>query len=74
MFFSSWHALARILIVGPLVYAAPVIMLRLSGKRTLTQLNAFDFVVTVAFGSTLASTLRDAVVPEAGFGGRSWTV
>ena len=66
MFFNSWHALVRILIVGPLVYAALVIMLWLSGKRTLAQINAFDFVVTVAFGSTLASTIRDAVVPAAG--------
>ncbi len=62
MFFSSWQTLLRILIVGPLVYAALVVMLRLSGKRTLTQLNAFDFVVTVAFGSTLANTILNTNV------------
>lgn len=30
-------------------------MLRISGNRTLSQLNAFDFIVTVALGSTLAT-------------------
>ena len=30
-------------------------MLRVSGKRTLAKINAFDLVVTVAIGSTLAT-------------------
>ena len=34
-----------------------VIFLRLSGKRTLSKMNAFDLVVTVALGSTLATVL-----------------
>jgi uncharacterized membrane protein YcaP (DUF421 family) len=34
-----------------------VVFLRLSGKRTLAKLNAFDLVVTVALGSTLSSIL-----------------
>jgi len=62
MLFSSWQTLFRILIVGPLAYAALVAMLRISGKRTLTQLNAFDFVVTVAFGSTLATTILNTSI------------
>ena len=32
-------------------------MLRVAGKRTLAKLNAFDLVVTVAFGSVLATAL-----------------
>lgn len=32
-------------------------MLRVSGKRTLSKMNAFDFIVTVALGSTLASII-----------------
>jgi len=35
---------------------------RISGKRTLAKLNAFDFVVTVALGSTL-SYMMLAMVP-----------
>ncbi|MFC8586714.1 hypothetical protein ACFUGD_19535 [Streptomyces sp. NPDC057217] len=34
-------------------------MVRLSGKRTLTKMNAFDLVVTVALGSTLSTVLLD---------------
>jgi uncharacterized membrane protein YcaP (DUF421 family) len=34
-----------------------VLLLRISGKRTLSKWNAFDLVVTVAFGSTLATSL-----------------
>lgn len=49
--------LLRTLIVGPLAYAFLVAALRVSGKRTLAKLNAFDLVVTVALGSTLASVL-----------------
>lgn len=57
MFFQSWAGLGRTLAVGALAYVALVLLLRISGKRTLTKLNAFDLVVTVALGSTLATIL-----------------
>jgi uncharacterized membrane protein YcaP (DUF421 family) len=57
MLFDSWTGLGRVLLVGTLAYAALVLLLRISGKRTLTKLNAFDLVVTVALGSTLATVL-----------------
>jgi uncharacterized membrane protein YcaP (DUF421 family) len=57
MLFDSWIGLGRVLLVGTLAYAALVAILRISGKRTLTKLNAFDLVVTVALGSTLATVL-----------------
>lgn len=57
MFFDTWAGLGRVLAVGPFAYAALVLMIRVSGKRSLTKLNAFDLVVTVALGSILASTL-----------------
>src|SRR5690606_27730083 len=40
-----------------LAYICLVLFLRLSGKRTLSKLNAFDLVVTVALGSTFATVL-----------------
>ncbi|GAA1767039.1 DUF421 domain-containing protein [Kocuria aegyptia] len=55
MWFDSWADVLRILLVGAASYATLVVILRLSGKRTLGQLNVFDFVVTVALGSTLAT-------------------
>jgi uncharacterized membrane protein YcaP (DUF421 family) len=57
MFFNSWSHLLHTLVVGILAYAALIVLLRISGKRTLSKWNAFDFVVTVAFGSTLATAL-----------------
>lgn len=62
MWFDSWPALARILLVGAGAYTALVVILRASGKRTLGQLNAFDFVVTVSLGSTLATVLLSSDV------------
>jgi uncharacterized membrane protein YcaP (DUF421 family) len=57
MWFDSWSELARVVIVGTAAYVFLVATLRISGKRTLSQMNAFDFVVTVALGSTLATIL-----------------
>ena len=57
MFFDSWTGLGHVLLVGTFAYVALVAILRISGKRTLTKLNAFDLVVTVALGSTLATVL-----------------
>lgn len=57
MFFDSWEGVLRVLVVGTSAYVALIALLRISGKRTLAKLNAFDFVVTVALGSTLATVL-----------------
>lgn len=62
MFFDSWAGLVRVVVVGTCAYAALVVLLRVSGKRTLAKLNAFDFVVTVALGSTLATVLLSSSV------------
>lgn len=65
MWFDSWLDIGRVLMVGAAAYVFLVVTLLLSGKRTLSQMNAFDFVVTVALGSTLATILLSADV--------SWT-
>ncbi|MDX2147195.1 MAG: DUF421 domain-containing protein [Planctomycetota bacterium] len=62
VFFDSWSGLARVVLVGVPAYAALVVFIRLSGKRTLAKMNAFDLVVTVALGSTLASILTSTEV------------
>ena len=62
MWFDSWAEILRVLIIGSVSYAALVLLLRFSGKRTLGQLNAFDFIVTVALGSTLATILLSSDV------------
>jgi uncharacterized membrane protein YcaP (DUF421 family) len=65
MIFDTWIGLGRVLVVGTLAYMILVVLLRVSGKRTLTKLNAFDLVVTVALGSTLATVLLSRSVPLA---------
>jgi len=62
MFFKSWDNLIQVAVVSALVYIGLVTFLRFSGKRTLSSMNAFDFIVTVAFGSTLASTILPSTV------------
>lgn len=62
MWFHTWSDLARVLLVGPAAYVTLVVVLRASGKRTLSKMNAFDFVVTIAFGSLLASVFLGATV------------
>ena len=65
MWFDSWSDLLRVAVIGASAYVTVVVVLRLSGKRTLAKLNAFDLVVTVALGSTLATILLNSDV--------SWT-
>ena len=57
MFFDSWFSLLRILVLGTAAYALVILYVRLFGKRTLSQLSAFDLVVTVALGSTFSSVI-----------------
>ncbi|MEH6675671.1 DUF421 domain-containing protein [Phenylobacterium sp.] len=64
--FTGWDPIIRILVVGAAAYFALVVVLRASGKRTLSKLNAFDLVVTVAIGSTFSSILtsKDLALAE----------
>jgi len=62
LFFDNAYGLVGVLVVGPLAYVWLIAVLRCSGKRTLAQLNAFDFIVTVALGSTLATVALSSSV------------
>lgn len=57
IFFNGWTGPLRTLVIGVFAYAMLVFFLRIAGNRTLSKMNAFDFLVTVAMGSTLASVL-----------------
>lgn len=63
MWFHSWESIGRTVISGVVTYGALIMFLRVSGKRTLAKLNAFDLVVTVALGSTLSTVLLSKEVP-----------
>ncbi len=62
MWFDSWFDIWRVLAITATSYVAAIVILRASGKRSLSKLNAFDFIVTIALGSILASvTLSNSV-------------
>lgn len=65
MWFDAWTGIARVLASGVVAYAFLVLVLRCSGKRTLSKLNAFDLVVTVAMGSVLATVVVSGEIPLA---------
>ncbi len=66
MIFNGWEGVIRTVLMAGMSYGALLFILRLSGKRTLAKLNAFDLVVTVALGSTLATILlsKDVALAE----------
>ncbi|WP_374163700.1 DUF421 domain-containing protein [Arcticibacter sp. MXS-1] len=57
IFINNWDSILRTVVIGILAYFSLILMLRISGKRTLSQMKEFDFIVTVALGSTLATVL-----------------
>lgn len=57
IFFSNWQSIIRILIISTVAYPTLILILRISGKRTLSKMNAFDFIITIALGSTLATVI-----------------
>lgn len=66
IFFDGWYPIQKTLICGLAAYIALLLVLRISGKRTLSKWNAFDFSITVAFGSSLATILlsRDVSIAQ----------
>lgn len=66
-FWNGWEPVLRILVVGTFTYLGIVLLLRISGKRTLANMNAFDFIITVALGSSFGRilTAKSVSVTEA---------
>lgn len=69
IFFDGWGNIVSIAITAPLVYLAIIAFIRLSGKRSTSQMNNFDWIVTVAMGSLVGSLLviEDVTLAEAVF-------
>ena len=61
-FATSWSSALQIVVSAVGVLAAVIVLIRLNGLRSLSKMSSFDFAVTVAVGSIVASTLlSDAV-------------
>lgn len=63
---NSWEDIVRVAIVAVLGYLAFAMIIRLSGKRTISKLNTFDLILSIVIGSLLARTIlaRDAALLE----------
>lgn len=63
LFFDDIEKLGRIVLTAVLVYILIVIITKVSGKRSTSQLNNFDWIVTVMIGSLGASTILLKDIP-----------
>ncbi len=63
LFFDNIDKLGRIVVTAVMVYVLIVITTKVSGKRSTSQLNNFDWIVTVMIGSLGASTILLKDIP-----------
>ena len=63
LFFDNIDKLARIVLTTVMVYVSIVLVTKASGKRSTSQLNNFDWIVTVMIGSLGASTILLKDIP-----------
>ena len=56
-FFDGWYNIGRAAGLALIGFVALIVILRASGKRTLSKMNVFDFVFVVAVGSVFAATI-----------------
>ena len=61
LIFKNWESLWHVGVCAVLAYFILFLIIRISGKRTLAKLTAFDFVVTITLGSTLSSMILGKV-------------
>ncbi|TDL96626.1 DUF421 domain-containing protein [Macrococcus carouselicus] len=66
LLFDGFDVIGRTVLIGIMAYIALIIILRIGGKRTLSKMNAYDMVVTVALGSTLSGimTSKDITIAQ----------
>jgi len=61
-FEASWTSTIAILLTATGIYLAIIIFTRIAGKRSFSKMSSFDFAMTVAVGSILATTILSASV------------
>ncbi len=68
-FLPDWDNLLQIVITAPLMYVFVIGCVRVMGIRSTSQMNSFDWIVTVAIGAIFASTviLKDTMLLEGMF-------
>lgn len=62
MWLDNWSVFYKTILAALINFAALVFFVRLAGKRVLSKLNIYDFIITVSLGSTLASSILSNTV------------
>lgn len=56
-FAFEWSSMLAILLTAIGIYIAIIIFTRIAGKRSFSKMSSFDFAMTVALGSMIATTV-----------------
>lgn len=59
---ASWSTLGWTVVNAVLVYVAVIVYTRVAGLRSFAKMSSFDFAMTVAIGSVIATTVASASV------------
>ncbi|WKN43286.1 DUF421 domain-containing protein [Tunicatimonas pelagia] len=70
IFVTNLDSIVRIVVIVPVIYVLVILYIRVIGKRSTSQMNNFDWIVTVAMGSLVASTiiLKDVAIVDGALG------
>ena len=60
---TSWTAILMVIISSIGIYIAVILFTRLSGLRSFSKMSSFDFAMTVAIGSVIATTILNGEIP-----------
>ncbi|MGQ3890266.1 DUF421 domain-containing protein [Legionella sp. CNM-1927-20] len=62
MWLANWSVFYKTILAALINFTALVFFVRLAGKRVLSKLNIYDFIITISLGSTLASSILSNTV------------
>lgn len=62
LFKTSWESVAVIFVTALGIYLSVILLTRISGKRSFSKMSSFDFAMTVAVGSIIATTILSSSV------------
>jgi uncharacterized membrane protein YcaP (DUF421 family) len=57
MFFGSWTGIGHVVLSTAITFVAIVLLLRTAGQQALAKMSGYDLVVTVTFGSIVATVI-----------------
>ena len=56
-FFENWGVIGNSMLTALIIYGTVILLSRIVGLRSFAKMNTFDFAITIAIGSIIASTV-----------------